>query len=45
MKEVKIGVGAQSVTCDVSQVSTSGAMISASAVGTHEITGALVKIN
>jgi type VI secretion system secreted protein VgrG len=45
MKEVKIGVGAQSVTCDVSQVSTSGAMISSSAVGTHEITGALVKIN
>ncbi len=44
-QEVKIGVGAQSVTCDTAKVQTSGAGIAASAVGTHEITGAIVKIN
>jgi type VI secretion system secreted protein VgrG len=40
-----IGVGAQTVTCDPAQVATSGAAISATAVGVHEISGAMVKIN
>jgi len=44
-KEVKTGVGMQSVTCDTAKLSTSGTSISQSAVGTHEITGAIVKIN
>ncbi|CAG1007000.1 partial Actin cross-linking toxin VgrG1, partial [Anaerolineae bacterium] len=44
-KEVKMGVGMQSVTCDTAKLATSGANISQSAVGNHEITGALVKIN
>jgi type VI secretion system secreted protein VgrG len=43
--EAKIGVGNQQMTCDKAKVSVSGAAINASAVGTHEITGALVKIN
>ncbi len=41
----RMGVGRQSVTCDVSLVSISGSGINATAVGTHEISGALVKIN
>jgi type VI secretion system secreted protein VgrG len=44
-KEVKAGVGMQSVTCDTTKLATSGANISQSAVGNHEITGAIVKIN
>jgi type VI secretion system secreted protein VgrG len=40
-----IGVGAQTVTCDTAKVVTSGAGISATAVGVHEISGAMVKIN
>ncbi|MBX6315305.1 MAG: hypothetical protein IRY99_20695, partial [Isosphaeraceae bacterium] len=40
-----MGVGNQSVTCDKQQVATSGAAISSSAVGKHEISGAVVKIN
>jgi type VI secretion system secreted protein VgrG len=43
--EAKFGVGNQQMTCDKAKVSVSGAAINASAVGTHEITGALVKIN
>ena len=43
--EAKMGVGNQNVTCDKQKVATSGAAINASAVGMHEITGALVKIN
>jgi hypothetical protein len=43
--EAKFGVGNQQMTCDKARVSVSGAAINASAVGTHEITGALVKIN
>ena len=43
--EAKLGVGNQQVTCDKAKVSVSGAAINATAVGTHEITGALVKIN
>jgi type VI secretion system secreted protein VgrG len=44
-QEVKAGVVTQTVTCDTSQVTTSGAGITSSAVGVHQITGALVKIN
>jgi type VI secretion system secreted protein VgrG len=43
--EAKLGVGNQQVTCDKMKVNVSGAAINSSAVGTHEITGALVKIN
>jgi type VI secretion system secreted protein VgrG len=43
--EAKIGVGNQQMTCDKTKVNVSGAAINASAVGMHEITGALVKIN
>jgi type VI secretion system secreted protein VgrG len=43
--EAKFGVGNQQMTCDKTKVSVSGAAINATAVGTHEITGALVKIN
>jgi len=42
---VKMGVGNQNVTCDKQKVATAGAAINSSAVGMHEITGALVKIN
>ncbi len=41
----KIGVGNQNMACDKGKVATSGAAINSSAVGTHEITGAMVKIN
>jgi type VI secretion system secreted protein VgrG len=40
-----MGVGTQTVTCDTAKVETSGAGITASAVGVHEISGAMVKIN
>jgi type VI secretion system secreted protein VgrG len=40
-----MGVGAQSVTANKQKVMVSGAGISATAVGVHEISGALVKIN
>jgi type VI secretion system secreted protein VgrG len=43
--EAKLGVGSQQVTCSTAKVNTSGAAINSSAVGMHEITGALVKIN
>ena len=43
--EAKLGVGSNSVTCDKSKVTSSGAAITSSAVGMHEISGALVKIN
>jgi type VI secretion system secreted protein VgrG len=44
-EEVTMGVGPQSVTCDTAQVATSGSAIKATAVGVHEIVGAMVKIN
>jgi type VI secretion system secreted protein VgrG len=44
-QEAKIGVGGQNMICDTSQVAVSGAAISSNAEGTHEITGAVVKIN
>jgi type VI secretion system secreted protein VgrG len=43
--EAKFGVGNQQMTCDKTKVNVSGAAINSSAVGMHEITGALVKIN
>ena len=43
--EAKIGVGSQNVSCDTTKVAVSGAAINSSAVGMHEITGAVVKIN
>lgn len=43
--ETKVGVGNQSVTCDKAQVAVAGAAIVAAAIGKHEITGAIVKIN
>jgi len=43
--EAKLGVGSNAITCDKAKVNSSGAAISASAVGMHEISGALVKIN
>jgi type VI secretion system secreted protein VgrG len=43
--EAKVGVGNQQMTCDKTKVNVSGAAINSSAVGMHEITGALVKIN
>jgi type VI secretion system secreted protein VgrG len=44
-KTTKMGVGNQNVVCDLQKVATAGAAINASAVGMHEISGALVKIN
>jgi len=44
-KTTKIGVGNQNMTCNLQKVEVSGAAINSSAVGMHEITGALVKIN
>jgi type VI secretion system secreted protein VgrG len=43
--ETKIGVGNQNTAYDKSKVTTSGAGISSNAVGEHDITGAIVKIN
>jgi type VI secretion system secreted protein VgrG len=44
-QQVMAGVSTQTVTCDNAKVTTSGADITATAVGVHEISGALVKIN
>jgi type VI secretion system secreted protein VgrG len=41
----KLGVGHQNIICDKAKANVSGAAINSSAVGMHEITGALVKIN
>lgn len=43
--KVAMGVGSSNVTCDKQKVATSGAAINASAVGMHELSGAVVKIN
>ncbi|MEO7985611.1 MAG: type VI secretion system tip protein TssI/VgrG [Gemmatimonadales bacterium] len=43
--EAKVGVDSQNVVFNKQKVATSGAAINSSAVGMHEITGALVKIN
>lgn len=42
---VKAGVGNQNVVCDVQKVAISGAGINANAIGMHNISGAVVKIN
>ena len=44
-KETKYGVGTQTVTCDPAKVVVSGTGITSSAVGVHEISAAMVKIN
>jgi type VI secretion system secreted protein VgrG len=44
-QETLMGVGGQNVLCDGGQVAVSGAEINATAEGTHNIKGALVKIN
>ena len=44
-ESVKTGVGNQNVVCDRQKVATSGASVSSSAIGMHEITGGVVKIN
>ena len=43
--KASIGVTSQTVVCDTSKVAVSGAAVNSSAVGMHEITGAVVKIN
>jgi type VI secretion system secreted protein VgrG len=43
--ESKIGVGNQNTVYNTSQVQTSGAGIASTAVGSHNISGAVVKIN
>lgn len=44
-QQIMAGVATQTVTCDTSEVTTSGAGITSTAVGVHNISGALVKIN
>jgi type VI secretion system secreted protein VgrG len=44
-ESAKLGVGNQNVVCDRQKVATAGAAINTSAVGMHEISGAVVKIN
>jgi type VI secretion system secreted protein VgrG len=44
-KEVKMGVNAQSVTCNTSEVTTSGTKVNSTAIGEHNISGAIIKIN
>jgi type VI secretion system secreted protein VgrG len=43
--EAKLGVGSQNIVCNASKTAVSGAAINSSAVGMHEIAGAVVKIN
>lgn len=44
-QQVMAGVASQTVTCDTAKVTVSAAGITSTAVGVHEISGALVKIN
>jgi type VI secretion system secreted protein VgrG len=44
-KEAKMGVGTQNVTCNNQKVEVNGAGITSSAVGVHEISGAMIKLN
>ena len=44
-QEAKLQVGSSSVTVDAKGVSSGGPKISSAAVGIHEISGALIKIN
>jgi len=43
--QAKLGVGNQNIICDTSQTGIAGAAINSAAVGTHNISGAVVKIN
>ena len=43
--EAKFGTGNQNITTNPAKTAISGAAINSSAVGMHEITGAVVKIN
>ena len=43
--QASLGVSNQKVTCNTTKVEISGAAINSSAIGMHEITGAVVKIN
>ncbi len=43
--EAKLGVASQNIICDKAKTAISGTAINSSAVGMHEISGALVKIN
>lgn len=44
-QETKMGVSNQQITCDNAKVSVSGAAVNSTAIGMHEIVGAVVKIN
>ncbi|WP_020394448.1 type VI secretion system Vgr family protein [Thiolinea disciformis] len=44
-QKVEVGVGTQNTTFDNTKIASSAAEITSAAVGTHNITGALVKIN
>ena len=43
--EAKLGVSSQNIVCNKAKTAISGAAINSSAVGMHEVTGAVVKIN
>ncbi len=44
-EEVKIGVGAQNTTYSAQKIAHTGAAINSTAVGMHELAGAVIKIN
>ena len=44
-KKTEMGVGSQSTTHDNKSIQSSGAEITSAAIGTHNLTGAIVKIN
>ncbi len=41
----KMGVGSQTITCSTAKIDTTGSAITTAAVGIHELSGALIKIN
>ena len=43
--EIKLGVGTQTITLNNQGIEAAGAKITSSAVGVHEISGALIKLN
>ena len=45
LKKATMGVGNQSATFDLTKTSFAGAAITSSAVGMHQLTGAIIKIN
>ena len=44
-QQAKLGVGGQNIVCDTAKTAIAGAAINSSAIGMHELTGALIKIN